>query len=131
MLSATVAESSDSIAPSSAIVNAGANSGPRSAKETDGSAKAGRPDGMPPKREPIVSTSRPSAAAATVPATSATTGLGTMRQRPGQSAISSTQETPSATLCGLVVGSPAHSASTFPKNSAGSASISRPRNSFT
>ena len=131
MLSATVADSSDSIAPSRAMVNAGANSGPSSAKDTVGSANGGRPDGMPPKREPIVSTSSPSATAAPVPATSATTGPGTLRQRFGQSATSSTQAVPSATLCGLVVGSPAHSASTLAKNSAGSASMRSPKNSLT
>ena len=70
-LSATRAHSSDSIAPSSAIVTVGMNSSLAVAQLNSGSAKAGNACGMPPKREPMVSTGSFSSNATTVAATSA------------------------------------------------------------
>ena len=56
--SATRAHSSDSMAPSSAMVRVGVTSSLTVSQENSGSAKAGRPCGMPPKRVPMVSTGR-------------------------------------------------------------------------
>lgn len=72
MRSATTADSSDSIAPSIATVNAGESKVRIRPGRNVGTWKCGRPDGMPPKRDPTVSTSSPSTIAAAVPAKSAT-----------------------------------------------------------
>ncbi len=56
MPSATTADSSDSIAPSSAIVKAGPTSDSTLAMSSDGSDKLGSDRGMPPKAEPMVAT---------------------------------------------------------------------------
>ena len=72
MRSATIADISDSIAPSIATVTAGMIRPPMSSGRKAGRWIAGRPLGMPPKRVPMVSTSRPSAATAAVPRHSAT-----------------------------------------------------------
>ena len=54
--SATRAHSSDSMAPSSAMVTVGVTSRRTVSHEKSGNANAGACCGMPPKREPIVST---------------------------------------------------------------------------
>ena len=74
--SATRAHSSDSTAPSSAIVMVGAISSRTVSHEKSGNAKAGSVRGMPPKREPIVSTGRCNTKASAVRVSSATMGPG-------------------------------------------------------
>ncbi len=63
-LSATRAHSSDSMAPSIAIVSVGISSCLAVVQLSSGSAKAGSDCGMPPKREPMVSTGRLNSAVA-------------------------------------------------------------------
>ena len=72
MRSATTADSSDSIAPSMAIVSVGESSVRMRSARNRGTWMSGRPAGMPPKRMPIVSSGSPAAATTAVPATSAT-----------------------------------------------------------
>jgi hypothetical protein len=70
--SATTADSSDSIAPSIAIVRVGEiNVRMRSGRKR-GMWIGGSPEGMPPKRAPMVSSGRPATLTTTVPTTSAT-----------------------------------------------------------
>ena len=85
--SATRAHSSDSMAPSSAMVSVGVTSCLTVSHEKSGSAKAGRPSGMPPKRVPMVSTGRLKPQDTSVSVTSATIGPG-MRE-PARTARSS------------------------------------------
>jgi len=66
MPSATTADSNDSTAPSSAIVNAAPMSPGICWNETAGSDGAGRPAWMTPNRLPIVSTGRCSSCTAAV-----------------------------------------------------------------
>ena len=75
--SATRAHSSDSMAPSSAMVSVGTTSSLTVSQENSGRAKAGRPCGMPPKREPMVSTGSDRPQASSDRLTSAMTGAGT------------------------------------------------------
>ena len=56
MPSATTADSSDSMAPSIAIVNAGPISSMTRAAVISGNCSVGRPCGMPPNAEPMVAT---------------------------------------------------------------------------
>ena len=70
--SATRAQSSDSIAPSSAIEIVGPTRFCASSHSKAGSANDGSPCGMPPKRLPIVSTGSPNSATATIPIASTT-----------------------------------------------------------
>jgi hypothetical protein len=72
MRSATTAESSDSMAPSIATVNVGESSVSTRSGLNLGMWISGRPEGMPPKRMPIVSSGRFAIATTAVPATSAT-----------------------------------------------------------
>jgi hypothetical protein len=101
-LSATRAHRSDSTAPSSAMVSVGMKSCCALLQLKGGSASTGRPCGMPPKREPIVSTGRCSSAATTVSTTSATTGPGRRVAR-GQQNNAATHAAPSASAYGFRV----------------------------
>ncbi|MDT4860553.1 hypothetical protein FQZ97_951230 [compost metagenome] len=74
--SATRAHSNDSMAPRMAMVRVGVTSRRTVSQEKSGSSKAGTPCGMPPKREPIVSTGMLRAQASSESVTSATTGAG-------------------------------------------------------
>jgi hypothetical protein len=77
MLSATRAHSSDSIAPSSAIVIVGAINCLTRSHEKSGSANDGSPCGMPPNLVPIVSTGSSNSVTAIVAQPSATIVAGT------------------------------------------------------
>ncbi len=68
MPSATTADNSDSIAASSANAIASGSTACIFANENAGSTGAGSVSGMPPKREPMVSTGSPAIATAAVPA---------------------------------------------------------------
>ncbi len=83
MPSATTADSSDSMAPSIAIVNAGSISSIRRVAVTSGKWKDGKPCGIPPKALPMVATpAKWNIPWRAVTATSATSGPG-IRFRPG------------------------------------------------
>ena len=77
MRSETTADISDSIAPSMATVIAGEISGRMRWNCKGGIAKLGRPEGIPPKRVPIVSIGNLSNADTTVPVKRATIYPGT------------------------------------------------------
>ena len=66
MLSATRAHSSDSMAPSSAMVRVGINNCLAPIQLNSGRAKVGSVCGMPPKREPMVSSGSCSTAVSAV-----------------------------------------------------------------
>ena len=72
MRSETTADISDSIAPSMATVMAGEMSGRSRSTRKCGITSLGNPDGMPPKRVPMVSTGSLNATTAAVPANRAT-----------------------------------------------------------
>ena len=76
MLSATRAHSSDSMAPSSAIVMIGIVSWRRLSQLSGGMSRLGRPRGSSPKREPMVSTGSFISQTASVSVASATMGAG-------------------------------------------------------
>jgi hypothetical protein len=80
-LSATRAESSDSMAPSRAMVIAGEISLPKSCTDRLGRPKLGSSCGMPLKRLPMVSTGSSKTKATRVPAISTTSGPGARRSR--------------------------------------------------
>ncbi|MNK63371.1 hypothetical protein D3C87_825860 [compost metagenome] len=154
--SATRAHSSDSMAPSSAMVSVGVTSCLTVSHEKSGSAKAGTPSGMPPKRVPMVSTGSAKPHDTSVSDTSATIGPG-MRptictgrvctQRPptrctarasaesprnsrDHASSPSTQASPSAKACGLKVSSRSAIACSCENTSAGMRSTVRPSRSF-
>ncbi len=129
--SATTAESSDSIAPSSAIVNAGARSPGSCCGVTAGRAGAGRAALMAPKRDPIVSTGKCSSCTMAVVAISATNGLGTRRFTSGQPTMIASAVSPTSSAQGSIVSRWAPMACHFPTKSAGTAPMRRPRKSFT
>jgi hypothetical protein len=83
--SATTADSSDSIAPSVAMVNAGPTRSRTSPSVSEGITGAGKAAEISPKRLPMVSTSRPSRWTAAVVTTRATKGEGTRWLTRGQS----------------------------------------------
>ena len=90
MPSATTADNSDSMAPSSANATAFGSTSRTLSQPTSGSDGNGRPLGMPPKREPIVTTSSPApAVTAAAPATAINMPgqSGRQRFRPTMTAI--------------------------------------------
>jgi hypothetical protein len=78
MPSATMADRSDSIPPSAAIVKAGTISSRIMSSVTCGKCQPGSPRGIPPGYlEPMVATSQPRSLASSVAATTATMDAGT------------------------------------------------------
>jgi hypothetical protein len=133
MPSATTADSSDSIAPSKAIASASGSTARAFARLKAGSSGAGRLEGTPPKREPMVATSKPSFAN-TVAASALTT---TEIRNPGQvgrsflsTRMMAIASAATAIVAGRKVGSAAQITSTFGRKAAGSFGISRPSNSL-
>jgi hypothetical protein len=126
-LSAMRAHSSDSIAPSSAIVIVGISNCLALSHENGGSARSGRVRGMPPKRVPMVSTGTVKYQHSSVMMTSAITGAGTRdsadSERPsasfsanapransfGHSHSSTNEATPIASACQFVLPRCSHS----------------------
>ena len=96
MRSATTAESSDSIAPSIATVNAGRKRVGIRPGRNCGIATCGSPDGMPPNRLPTVSTPPPRISTAAVPPTSATIAPGTRGRKRRSRIISESAVAPKA-----------------------------------
>ena len=120
MPSATTADSSDSIEPSSAKAAASGSTASTLSAEKSGSAGQGSVRGMPPKREPIVSTgsdSRKAASEATTMATSMPGQLGRKRFSPATTRMVR-RATPAA--AGVKVPATAASASSLGTRSPGS-----------
>ena len=101
--SATTAESSDSIAPSAAMANAGPASSRMAASDTGGRAGPGSAAEISPKRLPMVSTGQPRRWVMAVPAISATKGEGMRWLTRGHRRTISSVKALSATACGLTV----------------------------
>ena len=131
MPSATTADSKDSMAPSSAMVNAGAARVVSIASVTWGSAGRGRPASMTPKRVPIVSTGRCSARTSTVVTIRATNGPGMRRSTLGHTRIMTKVAKATRSAHGLSDSNACTYASHLATNAAGTALISRPRRSRT
>ena len=131
MPSATVAESSDSMEPSSANETAAGIISTTLAAVSSGSAGAGRLCGMPPKREPMVATSSPnSAVSAAAPAT-AISMPGQRGRNRRNAAITPITPNPSAIDTGEAVGSAATRTGSFSGSGPGSGAASvRPRRSL-
>ena len=130
MVSATTADSRLSTAASSATVNADGSSGKMRSARNGGISIRGRPPGMPPNLDPIVSTGRPNAATAAVAATSATIEPGTRGARRGITRTTASEVAASASAAGFHCGSPAASAVMRLKNSLGGSGMARPRKSL-
>ena len=131
MPSATTAESSDSIAPSSAMVNAGAARVVSIGSVTWGSVGRGSPASITPKRLPIVSTGRCSRRTSTVVTIKATNGPGTRRAILGHTRMITKVATATSSAQGLRVSKARAYASHLVRNGAGTALISRPSRSRT
>ena len=99
--SAATAHSSDSIAPSRAMVKAGASSSETLAGSKCSGWKSGSPCGMPPNLLPMVSTGSENSAATTVAVSSATNGDGRyLFSFFGQARISASEAPASASVTG-------------------------------
>ena len=94
MRSETTADISDSIAPSMATVIAGAINGRSKSARNCGILIPGKPDGMPPKRVPIVSTGSFSSITSAVPANRATMYPGTRFTNRMKTRITMSADTP-------------------------------------
>jgi hypothetical protein len=127
--SATTADSSDSIAPSIAIVTVGDTSVRIRSGRKRGICTAGSPAGIPPNRLPIVSTGNPASAATAVPPTRATMYPGTRGIRRFQITIDSRTPTASAVVSNDALIAPV-SAAIRPMNSPGTSSSGMPKKSF-
>jgi hypothetical protein len=129
--SATTADISDSIAPSIATVSVGDSSVRIRSGRKRGMWNAGRPDGMPPNRVPIVSTPRWAALTITVPATRATTYPGTRGTYRFHTTMSRTTPIPTAAVRGDAAPTFRASTSTRPMKSPGTGCASvMPRKSL-
>ena len=131
MPSATTAERSDSIAPSSAIVNAGAMSPGSCCTVIAGSLGRRSVASMAPNRVPMVSTGIWSSWTTAVVTISATNGLGTRRFRYGHPTMIARATTATSTAHGAAVSRWAPKARHLSRKSAGTAPMRRPRKSFT
>ena len=151
MLSATRAHSSDSIAPNTAKVIAGRNKPFISSQLNEGTVNSGKPCGIPPKRLPIVSTSKPVADTSNVATTKATIEPGIKANEPEtrgntpasagsdilrfitacQAIIKPSDNNDTITAEAFQVGKACHSVFTSAKNSAGTLpSICKPKKSL-
>jgi hypothetical protein len=117
------------MAPSIATVNAGDSNVRINSGRKSGMCSSGKPDGIPPNREPMVATSSPKAIAATVPAKSATMYAGTRFTYRLHRINSSSVVPPSATLSADTAPTLTAMASMRPRNSPGTSTV-RPRKSL-
>src|SRR6266566_3001093 len=127
--SATTAESNDSIAPSSAIVNAGAASELMMAIERWGMVGRARPAWISPNRAPIVSTGRCSSWASAVVTISATNGPGMRAEILGHTRMIANAATATTSAHGFTVSKAWTYASHLGRNAEGTDCISRPSRS--
>ena len=131
MLSATTADSSDSIAPNSANASASGSIVTRKSSETCGSDGSGKVRGMPPNLEPIVSTGNCSSTAAPDANTTAISMPGQWGRHRRTAAITAMLKADSAMAAKLAVGNAAPSTSSFGSSSPGSLPASvRPSRSW-
>ena len=131
MPSATTAESSDSIPPSIAIVNAGPMSPFSIGRVTCGRLGRGNAALMAPKRLPMVSTGMCNSCTSAVVTISATNEPGMRRSSFGQTRMMTKVSTASPSAAGLSESKCRANASHLAGNSAGTAPISSPSRSFT
>ena len=135
-LSATRAESSDSIAPSSAIVRAGTISLPSVPSDSAGRPMSGSSWGMPPKRLPMVSIGKWISALTAVAISSTASGPGRRRIHAIRVAVrfhaisTASDAIDVATVGKSIVCIAASKVSILPKNSPGIFSMSSPRKSL-
>ena len=120
MLSATTADSRLSMEPSSANEKASGNNCRISAQDAGGSAGAGKPRGMPPKREPMVSTGRCSGNASTEASNTASSRFGQCGRNRRPSMMMPTVTAAMIIAAGVAVGSAWNSACSFGTMAAGS-----------
>ena len=131
MPSATTAESSDSIAPSSAMVNAGPMRAGSWWSVRGGRRGAGSAALIAPKRLPIVSTGKCSSWTSAVVTISATKGLGMRSSRRGQATMMASAMTEITVAQGLIESKCAPNACHFSTNPAGTVPMRSPRKSLT
>jgi hypothetical protein len=129
MPSATTADSSDSIAPRMAIANASGSTARIFSRLKGGIAGAGIPDWMTPKREPMVSTFRPSRNVSRVAPATAISNAGQFGRSRRTIRIAAIENADMATVAGLTVPIAAQSAVSFGKVSAGSLTSVSPNRS--
>src|SRR5689334_534207 len=113
MPSATTADSSDSMAASSANAIASGNTAVAFAIENAGKAGEGNSRGMPPKREPMVSTGSENAAHTTAANTTAIRIPGQDGRQIRKAAMMAMLTTATATADGLTLSRPPASVSSF------------------
>ena len=130
MRSETTADMSDSIAPSMATVIAGEISGRSKSKRNCGILIPGKPEGMPPKRVPIVSTGSFSKTTSAVPANSATMYPGTRFTKRIKIRITTRANTPRPVSKGENVRKFRARISIRARNSPGTLSTLRPKKSL-
>ena len=130
MRSETVAESSDSIAPSIATVMAGASSGWIKCGLNVGTCNGGNPAGTAPNRDPMVSTGRRNSATASVPSTSATIVPGMRAESFGTPSTTASVATASPALNGENCGSACATSISRGRNTPDGCAIGRPKKSL-
>ena len=120
MPSATIADKSDSIAPSRVKLKAQGSAARTASSEISGRAGAGRSRGRPPKRDWIVSTGSCSSVAASVIVAMPRSRLGRRGAKRLSASISATVESATPTAVGLIVSRAAQSAESFSRIGPGS-----------
>ncbi|CEG09269.1 hypothetical protein BN961_02694 [Afipia felis] len=120
MPSATTADSSDSIEPSSAKAMASGSTACIFCSENTGRLGAGIDSGIPPKREPMVSTDNPRSDAASVAITTPIRIPGQLGRRVRNTTITTMVPPASTTADGLIVPITPLSAASLGRNAAGS-----------
>ena len=108
MPSATTAERSDSIAPSNARAMASGKTARIFSRLKAGSEGDGNPDGIAPKRDPMVSTSRCNPAVIAAAAPTAISNAGHVGRKRRTARMIATDNSETATATGLIVGSALH-----------------------
>ena len=130
MESATTAESRLSMPPSSAKESAVGNTSKTLSTDSSGSRGAGRDEGMPPKRLPIVSTGKPNNAVTTAAEATAIRKAGHFGRQRRSAWMEPTASAATAQAHGFAVGSASASAASFGNSGPGSFGSVRPSNSL-
>ncbi len=130
IVSATTADKRLSTAASRATVSAAGSRGRIRSGRNAGMSIAGSPLGMPPNRDPIVSTGSPNRPTAAVAATTATMVPGTRGSNRGTSSTRPSEAAPRPSAAKLVVSRFEASAAMRAKNSLGESGSVRPRKSL-
>src|SRR3990167_9596182 len=125
MLSATMAERSDSTPARKAMVKALGKSATMRSIETSGKAGSAKEGSRPAKREPIVSVGSAKSQTKNEAPTTAMRKPGQFGRLPLSQTMSASEPAATANVCGAMLGSASQSAVTFSMNSAGSRSEER------